>query len=178
MKNYTYELLVELYNKGVENVKSGNSDATEIALTKAAGYAADFIDYSEEINQKLTLDGTVEESMNNTIVAVYLSKKASLVKERKETLYKMLSSYLFFNTYNMLLPVLEEDVEDNLCILLISDNLVLSFRSPATGREIRFDVFREVRKLINNNFEFSDDNIKFSLAPFGAVIVEKILKKM
>ena len=90
----------------------------------------------------------------------------------------MLSSYLFFNTYNMLLSVLEEDVEDNLCILLISDNLVLSFRSPATGREIRFDVFREVRKLINNNFEFSDDNIKFSLAPFGAVIVEKILKKM
>ena len=179
MELYTYKSLVNLYDKGVESVKSGNSDAFEIEFTKAAGYAADFIDRSEAINKTLTLNGTIEDGMEDTITAAYLGDKTQTAKQRKDQLFKMLSSYLLINTYNAAVMVLQErNAEEEPVIRLQNGNLILSFRSPSLNREIRFDIIREVRKLMNNNFKFTDDSVLFSLAPLGTVIIEKVLKKM
>ena len=179
MELYTYKSLIEKYNSGVESLKSGTTDALEIELTKAAGYAADFIDRSEAINKPLTLNGTIEEGMEDTITAAYLGDKTQTAKQRKEQLFKMLSSYLLFNTYNAAVMVLQEkNAEEPPVIRLLNGNLVPAFHSPSLNRGIRFDIIREVRKLMNNNFKFTDDSVLFSLAPLGTVIVEKVLKKL
>ena len=91
----------------------------------------------------------------------------------------MLSSYLLFNTYNAAVMVLQEkNAEEPPVIRLLNGNLVPAFHSPSLNRGIRFDIIREVRKLMNNNFKFTDDSVLFSLAPLGTVIVEKVLKKL